>query len=188
MTDRREFLKQGALAATGVALGVSSLRPRLLGAAEHTGSVDPAAKELMLAALDAATSAGAGYADARLGRYRQNFVFTREQQILNVVDTDSTGIGVRVLVDGTWGFAATRLLTKDGVAMAAREAVAIAKANRIARDRPVELAPSPRVPDATWKSPFTIDPFTIPVEQKADLLLRANAQAMKVPGVKFVSS
>ena len=81
-----------------------------------------------------------------LRRQRQNFVFTREQQIQNVVDTDSLGCGVRALVDGTWGFAATRVLTKDGVAAAAREAVAIAKANRMARDRPVVLAPAPACP------------------------------------------
>ena len=65
------------------------------------------------------------------------FVFTREQQIVQTADTDSIGAGVRALVDGTWGFAATKILTKDGVAAAAREAVAIAKANRIARDQPV---------------------------------------------------
>ena len=93
-------------------------------------------------ALDAARDAGAGYADVRVGRYRNNFIVTREQQIINVVDTDSLGCGVRALVDGTWGFGATRTLTPDGVAAAAREAVAIAKASRIARDRPVELAPA----------------------------------------------
>ena len=83
--------------------------------------------------------------DARIGRYLQNFVFTREQQIINVVDTDSIGIGVRALVNGTWGFAASRDLTRDGVAAAAREAVAIAKANAIAKDRSVQLAPAPSI-------------------------------------------
>ena len=97
----------------------------------------------MAAGLTAAKSAGAGYADVRIGRQRQNFVFTREQQIQNVVDTDSMGCGIRALVDGTWGFAATRVLTKDGVAAAAKEAVSIAKANRAARDRPVVLTPAP---------------------------------------------
>jgi predicted Zn-dependent protease len=77
--------------------------------------------------------AGASYADVRCSRQRQNFVFTREQQIQNVVDTDTVGIGVRALVDGTWGFAGTRILTTDGAAAAAREAVAIARASKVAR-------------------------------------------------------
>jgi len=112
-------------------------------------------------ALNAAKMGGASYADARIARYRDNQVFTREQQIINVVDQDSMGCGVRALVDGTWGFAATRNLTKAGVAGAAREAAAIAKANRIARDRAVQLAPSPSYPDASWVTPHTIDPFTV---------------------------
>ena len=149
---------------------------------------DDAVRDLMLTAIDAAKSAGASYSDVRLGRYRQSFVFTREQQIVNTVDTDSIGAGVRALVDGTWGFGATETLTRDGMAAAAREAVAIAKANRIARDQPVQLTPVESYPNATWKSAFKIDPFTIPIEQRADLLLKANAEALKVKGVRFVNS
>jgi TldD protein len=115
-------------------------------------------------------------------------VFTREQQIQQVVDTDTIGLGVRALVNGTWGFAATRILTTDGVAAAAREAVAIAKASKVARDRAVEWLPSPVISDGVWKSAFTTDPFDISVEQKADLLLKANAAAMKAKGVQFVFS
>ena len=122
---------------------------------------------------------GASYADARIARYRDNQIATREQQIINVVDQDSTGCGVRALVDGTWGFAATRALTKAGVAAAAREATAIAKANRIARDKAVQLAPAPAQPNASWRTPHTVDPFTVPVEEKASLLLKANAEAIK---------
>jgi TldD protein len=56
------------------------------------------------------------------------------------------------------------------------------------RRRAVVLAPSPAYKDVTWKSAYEIDPFTIPVEQKADLLIKANTEAMKVAGVKFVNS
>ena len=150
--------------------------------------VDASARDLMMEALDAARSAGASYADVRVGRYRNGSIATRERQIVNVADSDSAGCGVRALVDGAWGFAATRNLTRPAVAAAAREAVAIAKANRIARDQSVELAPSIAHPDARWKSAFTIDPFSIAIEEKADLLLRANAAAMAVPGVRFVNS
>jgi TldD protein len=150
--------------------------------------MDPAVKELLMEAINAAKLAGASYADARISRFQQNFVFTREQQIQNVVDTETFGCGVRALVDGTWGFAATQKMTKQGVAGAARTAVAIAKANRVARDRAVTLVPTDSHPNASWKSEFTIDPWTISVEEKANLLLKANAEAMKAKNVQFVFS
>ena len=192
MTDRREFLKVAGLAA-----GALAADPRLTqafaaaskpGAANTAPPMDAAIRELLMEALNAAKLSGAGYADVRVGRQRRNFVFTREHQIQNVVDTDTMGCGVRALVDGTWGFAATQTLTKAGVAGAAREAVAIAKANRIARDRAVELLPSPVYKDVSWQSAHTIDPWSISVEEKADLLLRANAEALKVKNVQFVNS
>src|SRR5688572_15708425 len=150
--------------------------------------MDPVVRDLLLEAINAAKIAGASFADARISRFQQNFVFTREQQIQNVVDTETFGCGVRALVDGTWGFAATQKMTKEGIAKAARTAVAIAKANRVARDKAVTLVPSPAVPNASWKSEFTVDPWTISIEEKTGLLLRANAEAMKAPNVRFVNS
>jgi TldD protein len=149
---------------------------------------DDTVRALMMTAINTAKSAGASYSDVRIGRYRNSIVFTREQQIVNTADIDNIGAGVRALVDGTWGFGASKTLTTDGVAAAAREAVAIAKANRIARDQPVQLTPVQSYPNATWTSSFKIDPFTIPIEQRADLLLKANAEALKVKGVRFVNS
>ncbi len=195
MHNRRDFLKQGGLALGGLAAmngGFGRMPAGFVPSASTSVAVVPdeaAIRALMMAALNAAKMAGASYADARVGRQRQNFVFTREHQIQNVVDTDSIGCGVRALVDGTWGFAATRVLTTDGVVAAAKEAVAIAKAHRVARDRAVTLLPSPAFTDVKWKGNFTVDPFeSVSVEQKADLLLKANAEAMKVAGVKFVFS
>ncbi|MEO5579076.1 MAG: DNA gyrase modulator, partial [Gemmatimonadaceae bacterium] len=173
MKTRRDFLKQSGLTAAALAASgaftsagaMTGLAPAPAGAAEMPP--EDTVRELMATALNTARSAGASYSDVRIGRYRNSIVFTREQQIVNTADTDSIGAGVRALVDGTWGFGATKILTSDGVASAAREAVAIAKANRIARDQPVQLAPVQSYPNATWKSAFTIDPFTIPVEQRA---------------------
>jgi TldD protein len=193
MTNRRDFIRNGTLVAGAIAAEATFKKaratPRFVspssGAREET---DAATRELMMEALNSAKLAGAEYADVRIGRYQQNFVQTREQQIVNVADTDSIGAGVRALVDGTWGFAATRLMTKDAISDAAKKAVAVAKATRVGRDRAVKLAPTPAYKDVTWKSAFTIDPWTIPVEQKADLLLKANAAAMKAQNVKFVFS
>ncbi|NUR36404.1 MAG: TldD/PmbA family protein [Gemmatimonadaceae bacterium] len=191
MTSRRDFLK------TATAVGAAALATPALARAEtlarraapnEPAAMDPATKELLLEALDAAKLGGAEFADARIGRYRNNFVITREQQIVNVVDTDSLGVGVRVLVSGTWGFGASRDLTKAGVVAATKEALAIARANALPAADRVRLAPATPTPDGRYVTPHTIDPFTVPIEQKADLLIRANAEAMKVAGVKFENS
>ena len=190
---RREFIKQSGMAAAAIA-ATSTLSPAdsFAGLLRPSRPVempqDDKVRALMMTAINTAKSAGASYSDVRIGRYRQSFVFTREQQIVNTVDTDNIGAGVRALVDGTWGFGATKTLTTDAVAAAAREAVAIARANRIARDQPVQLAPVQAYTNVNWKSSFKIDPFTIPIEQRADLLLKANAEALKVKGVRFVNS
>ncbi len=191
MTNRRDFLKSGA-AAGALALAAPALRNGELFAQRFPGeelpAMDPATRELLMEALNAAKLGGAEFADARIGRYRNNFVITREQQIVNVVDTDTLGVGVRVLLNGTWGFGASRDLTKAGVVAATREALAIAKANALPVADRVRLAPAIPTPDGRYVTPHTIDPFTVPIEQKADLLIRANAEAMKVSGMKFVNS
>ena len=191
MTTRRDFLKTataaGAVVLAAPALGrAETLADRV--APRELPAMDPATKELLTEALNAAKLNGAEFADARIGRYRNNFVITREQQIVNVVDTDNLGVGVRVLVNGTWGFGASRELTKAGVVAATKEAVAIARANALPAADRVRLAPATPTPDGRYVTPHTIDPFTVPIEQKADLLIRANAEAMKVAGVKFVNS
>jgi TldD protein len=195
MTDRREFLKKaGGAAAAALAVSVipssaSALIERATnGIVAPPPAMDAAVRDLLLEAINSAKLAGATYADARISRFQQNFVFTREQQIQNTVDTETFGCGVRALVDGTWGFAATQKMTKEGVAKAARTAVAIAKANRIARDKAVSLVPTESHPNASWRSDFTIDPWSISVEEKANLLLKSNAEAMKAPNVKYVFS
>jgi TldD protein len=190
MTSRREFL-----ASAGLAAGTLALASRQLQADERPSPIltastepDPAVKVLLLEALTAAKLAGASWADARVQRQRRQNLGTREQQVTSVLDTDTIGCGVRVLVDGTWGFSATRQLTTEGVARAARQAVALARANRVARDRQVTLAPAAVHANASWRSSYTVDPWSIPVEEKVALLLRANAEAMKVRNIRFVNS
>lgn len=190
MTSRREFLASTGLAASAVALASRRLEASELGSPIITATTEPdvQVRVLLMEGLNAAKLAGASWADVRVQRQRRQNLSTREQQVTNVLDTDTIGVGVRVLVDGTWGFAATRALTTDGVARAARQAVALARANRVARDREVRLAASPAHPNATWKSSYIIDPWSIPVEEKVALLLQANAAAQRVRNVRFVNS
>ncbi|HSM36363.1 MAG TPA: TldD/PmbA family protein [Longimicrobiales bacterium] len=188
---RRDFLVRGSLLAAGVG-GLSAGQPGVLEAAPRgpmtrRPSVDPEMERLLLLALDEATRAGASYADARIARVRNQSIGTRERRVTNLADSETFGLGVRVLADGTWGFVGTRELTDEAVAGAARQSVRQARANAPARARPVELAPAERV-EGTWRSAAEIDPFDISIEEKVDLLIRANEGALGVNGARFVNS
>jgi TldD protein len=94
-------------------------------------------KALADAALNAATKAGASYCDVRIGRYLNQFITTRDLNVENVTNTESSGVGVRVIAGGAYGFAATNAMNPDAVANAARQAVAIARANAKLQTEPV---------------------------------------------------
>src|ERR1700761_2356158 len=104
------------------------------------GGIDVALKKRMAdVALNAARSKGATYTDVRIGRYLRQFVVTREEKVENVVNTESYGMGIRVLANGCWGFAATDKMDNDSIARAAASAVAIAKENAKIQSEPVQL-------------------------------------------------
>jgi len=144
-------------------------------------------KQLADVALNTAKSMGATYADARIGRYLNQFVFTREAKVQNIVSTESFGIGVRVIANGTWGFASTNDVTDAGIKKATQQAVAIAKANSKIQKEPVVLAPVEAYGEVSWKTPVKKDFKEVPVSEKVDLLLSANAEAIK-NGANFVNS
>jgi TldD protein len=183
---RREFLAHGSAAAAGLT-AVSALTSGLLGAAPQPVPDAAATRELAMRALEAARAAGATYADVRISRNRNQNVSTRERQITAVGDSETFGFGVRVIAGGAWGFAASRDVSADEVVRIARQAVAQARANAAARPRPLELAPGEVHRDATWRSPVRIDPFDVPVEEKVELMLRANEAALAIPGARFVN-
>ncbi|HEX8484422.1 TldD/PmbA family protein [Sphingomonas sp.] len=183
---RRDFLT-----ASGVALG-SGMVPAFLGraiAAQDLISVLDMGfkKRLADAALNAATQGGASYCDVRVGRYLRQFVITREANVENVVNTESTGVGIRVIAGGAWGFAATNDLSPDAVAAAARQATAIARANARAQTAPVQLASVKGVGEVSWKTPIVKNSMAVPIKDKADLLLGINAAA-QAAGASFVAS
>jgi TldD protein len=144
-------------------------------------------KQLADVALNTAKSLGATYTDVRIGRYLNQFISTRENKVQNIVNTESYGVGIRVIVNGTWGFAATNNVTTDGVKKAAERAVLIAKANSKYQKEPVTLAPNPGYGEVSWNTPIQKNSFEVPVAEKVDLLLRANAGALK-NGASFASS
>ncbi|MBS1682253.1 MAG: TldD/PmbA family protein [Bacteroidetes bacterium] len=144
-------------------------------------------KSLADVALNTAKSLSATYADVRIGRYLNQFISTRESRVQNIVNTESFGVGVRVIVNGTWGFAATNEVTVDGIKKATERAVAIAKANSKFQKEPVKLAPTQSYGEVTWSTPLQKNSFEVPVSEKVDLLLRTNANALK-NGASFANS
>jgi TldD protein len=183
--DRREFLRLSGIG-VGALVGPVVGRPRtLFGATTPIPTADK--KALADAALEAARGKGATYADVRIGRYLNPFLITREDKVENTVNTESYGAGVRVIADGTWGFAATSDVNRESVARAAERAVAIAKANAKIQDEPVVLAPVKGVGEVSWRTPIEKNAFEVPISEKVEMLMDVNAGAMEA-GASFVNS
>ncbi len=144
-------------------------------------------KQLADVALNAARSKGATYTDVRIGRYLNQFVVTREDKVQNIVNTESYGLGVRVIANGCWGFAATDKMDKDSIAKAAETAVATAKENARLLSEPVQLAPQKGYGEVSWKAPIEKNGFEVPIKEKVDLLLGVNDAAMK-SGANYITS
>ena len=183
--ERRAFLN-----ISGLALG-TMLVPVFGNAIAAEELLNPLAakfkKTLADVALNAATGAGASYCDVRIGRYLNQFITTRDLNVESVTNTESAGVGVRVLCNGAYGFAATSDMSPDAVAGAARQAVAIAKANARLQSEPVRLAPVKGVGEVAWATPVKKDWRTVPIKEKAELLIAANKAGMD-GGASFMQS
>ncbi len=185
---RRNFVQLSGLGAGALLLPTSMMGNNIEAEALLEPGMDVLVKKRMAdVALNTAKSMGATYADARIGRYLNQYVFTREDKVQNVVNTESFGIGIRVITNGTWGFASTNSVTEDGIKKATERAVAIAKANSKIQTEPVKLAPVQSHGEVSWKTPIEKDFKNVPVSEKVDLLLKANAVAMD-NGANFVNS
>jgi TldD protein len=175
--NRRSFLVGSSLAALAT--------PRLLSARGLL--VEPKLDDIVQRTLAAAAKAGATYADIRIVRRRDESIAAREDRIERVSSSEEYGIGVRVIAKGAWGFSATPVVTAAEGERIAKAAVDVATANAAFAKNPVVLAPAPVAVDV-WQTPVVKDPFKIPLEDKAELLLAITHEAMKVPGVKFVNA
>ena len=184
--QRRDFLALSGLATSG--LLVPSFFGRAIAAEELLTVLDPAIKKRLADdALSAARDAGATYCDVRIGRYLSQAVMTREDKVQNVMNSESTGAGIRVIVNGAWGFAATSDLSPKGVVAAAKQAAAIARANSKYQSTPVQLAKAPAFGEVSWKTPIRKNAMAVPIKEKVELLLGVNAAALEA-GASFVNS
>jgi TldD protein len=186
---RRDFihlsgLGLGALMTPGVmAMGNSVSAERLI-----EPGIDVAAKKILAdTALNAARAKGATYTDVRIGRYLAQNIMTREKNVQNISNTETFGVGIRVIANGTWGFSATSDVTPDGIKKCAETAVAIAKANSKLQKEPVVLAPEKGHGEVTWNTPIKKNAMAVPVKEKIELMLAANNAALD-HGAAFVNS
>jgi TldD protein len=132
-------------------------------------------RQLADAALDAARAAGAQHADFRAERIRGQRIQLSDGRLQSLSDGDDSGLAVRVIVDGTWGFASAVDLTPEAAARAARQAVEVATVAAAMNTERIELSPEPAYGDVTWVSAYEVDPFTVSPKEKADLLAQWSA-------------
>jgi TldD protein len=185
---RRDFVQLTGLGIGGLMLPFPMMGNPVTPEALLEGSLTTAQKKVLAdAALNTAKSLGATYTDVRIGRYLNQSVSTREKRVQGIQSSESFGVGIRVIANGTWGFASTNQVTTEGINKATTQAVAIAKANSKFQKEPVKLAAVPGYGEVVWNTPIQKNAFEIPVSEKVDLLLNANSEAMK-NGANFVNS
>ena len=160
---------------------------------DHNGQIDPEfaglpLKELADAALDQARALGAQHADFRVERIRGQRIALSDGRLQSLSDGDDSGLAVRVVVDGTWGFASAVDLTADAARTAARRAVEVARVAAAMNTERIELAPEPAHGDVTWVSAYEIDPFTVSPREKVDLLADWSARLLAHEAVSHVDA
>ena len=144
--------------------------------------------ELADAALSAAVAAGAGYVDLRIHRITTEIIQLRDGDLESAVINREVGLAVRVIVDGTWGFASNAELDPAVAAETARRAVAVATTLAALNAERIELAPEPVYTDVSWVSGYRIDPFTVPSADKIAVLDEYSGRLLAADGVDHVSA
>ena len=144
--------------------------------------------ELADAALSAATEAGASHADLRIHRLVNEIILLRDGELETAVVNREIGLAVRVVVDGTWGFASHAELSPDVAADTARRAVSVARTLAALNTDRVELADEPVYADVTWVSSYQIDPLEVPTAEKIAVLEDYSGRLLAADGVNHVSA
>ncbi len=176
---RRRFLESTAAAAAAAAWIPSKASALASAATANNGRLitlneaDPDLKALAAHAVDAATAAGASYADVRLTRSRDQLFY----RPVPVREGESFAVGVRVLYNGYWGFLSSAVWTPDEMVRLARGAIDQARANGRGKTRATELAKTPKVVDGEWIMPVKYDPIEVPNGEKLDVIFAAEDYA-----------
>ncbi|WP_369135005.1 TldD/PmbA family protein [Modestobacter sp. I12A-02662] len=159
----------------------------------HPRSVDESFLALPLsalteAALTRAVDLGCEHADLRVERIRTQSLSLRDARLESLADGEDLGLAVRVVFQGTWGFAAGVVLTAAEAVRLAEEAVAVATVSAAINTDRVELAPEPVYPDGEWVSAYEVDPFAVPDADKTALMTELSERLLAADGVEHVQS
>ncbi len=130
-------------------------------------------KGLATLAVDLIRQAGCEYGDIRVCHYRKQSLSARDRSLSRLSDNVSSGFGVRVLLDGAWGFVASHRLTPEEITRVVNLAIETAKGSRLTQQNPIKLVPVEAYQDK-YITPIQIDPFEVPIQEKAELLLNIN--------------
>jgi TldD protein len=151
--------------------------------------IKPIIYDLASQALDLIHQAGCEYGDIRFCTYRNQTLSANDRSLTKVTDHQESGFGVRVLLNGAWGFAASHRQTPEELIRAVNLAVEIAKASRLCQQNPVRLVPVQAYQD-TYITPIKLDPFSISISEKANLLLTINDRLLQYEkqGIRKASS
>lgn len=145
-------------------------------------------KKLGDTALQRARDFHADHADFRLERLRTQRLTLRDGALIDASEGDEIGFAVRVIIDGTWGFAAGVALTTDEVVRVTEQAVRMAMVAKPISTERIELAAEPVYRDQTWVSRYDVNPFEVPVPEKVALLAQWSEQLRAHPAVDHVSA
>src|SRR3954466_3469270 len=156
-------------------------------------AVDPAFAALPLpaladAALSRARELGAEHAELRVERVRTGVLGLHDAQLETSHDDDERGLSVRVVHDGTWGFAGGVALTTDAAARLADEAVELARTSRSLSTERVELVDEPAHGDVSWVSSYDVDPFGVPAPQRVELLAEWSRRLLESDAVTHANA
>jgi TldD protein len=133
-------------------------------------------------ALDIAKSGGASYADIRVISTQMEFIEVKDGRIGQIQRKESLGFGIRLILNGAWGFASSAELSKEKVQTTAKEAIEIGRASSTVIDKPVRLASAENF-IAKWQTPYIVDPFNVSIDEKLKLLLEIDKRLRSVKGV-----
>jgi TldD protein len=158
-----------------------------------THPIDPSFTDLPLrrladVALQRAKDFGVEHADFRLERIRTQDLSLRDAALQGATDHEELGFAVRVIVEGTWGFASTDVLTKESAVRAAEEAIRVAQIAKPINSERIALAAEPAYPGVTWVSAYDTDPFTVALSDKVDLLAEWSTKLLRDPVVAHVTA
>ena len=153
-------------------------------------ALDPSFVELPLqrladAALQRARDFAVEHADFRLERIRSQHLTLRDAQLQGAADGDELGLAVRVVLDGTWGFASSPVLTAEEAVRATEQAIRVAQVAAPMNTERIELAPEPVHAAETWVSAYDVDPFSVPTAEKVDLLAGWSAGLLAADAVQL---